>query len=139
MSRTVAREMAMKLLYQIDIGKCEPNEAINDFYENHEGKELGAEEKEYLENCVRGSMELLGTIDEIIERYSKEWKINRIAKVDLSIMRLATYEMMKREDIPKAVAVNEAIELGKKFGGEHSSTFINGILGNIIREFSQND
>jgi transcription antitermination protein NusB len=139
MSRTVAREMAMKLLYQIDIGKCEPMEAIHDFYENHEGKELIDQEKEYLENCVVGAMELLGPIDEIIERYSKEWKINRIAKVDLSIMRLAIYEMMKRDDIPKAVAVNEAIELGKKFGGENSSAFINGILGNIVREFTQND
>jgi N utilization substance protein B len=139
MSRTVAREMAMKLLYQIDIGKCEPKEAIYDFYENHEGKELIDQEKEYLENCVVGAMEILGTIDGIIERYSKEWKINRIAKVDLSIMRLATYEMMKRDDIPKAVAVNEAIELGKKFGGENSSTFINGILGNIVREFTKND
>jgi transcription antitermination protein NusB len=139
MSRTVAREMVMKLLYQIDIGKCEPSEVIHDFYENYEGKELGNEEKIYLENCVKGTMELIGVIDEIIERYSKEWKINRIAKVDLAILRLATYEMMKRDDIPKAVAVNEAIELGKKFGGENSSTFINGILGNILREFTQND
>jgi transcription antitermination protein NusB len=139
MSRTVAREMVMKLLYQIDIGKCEPGEAISDFYENHEVKELGTLEKEYLENCVNGTMEMVNEIDEIIERYSKEWKINRIAKVDLSIMRLATYEMLKRDDIPNAVAVNEAIELGKKFGGENSSTFINGILGNILREYTQND
>ena len=139
MSRKTARETTMKLLYQIDIGGETPGEAIESFYENFEGNELAKDEKDYIENCVKGTMESLKIIDEIIERYSKEWKINRIAKVDLAIMRLAIYEMTRREDIPKVVAVNEAIELSKKFGGENSSTFINGILGNIIREFKSND
>lgn len=135
MSRKMARETAMKLLYQMDIGGSRPAEVINDFYENHEGKELNDEEKEYIENCITGTYDSLKSIDELIEKYSKEWKINRIAKVDLSIMRLAIYEMINRNDIPKVVAVNEAIELAKKFSGENSSNFINGLLGNIIKEY----
>ena len=139
MSRKTARETTMKLLYQIDISGETWVEVIQSFYENFEGDVLAEDEKVYIENCVKGTMESLKAIDEIIQKYSKEWKINRIAKVDLAIMRLAIYEMTQREDIPKAVSINEAIELSKKFGGENSSTFINGILGNIIREFNAND
>lgn len=139
MSRKTARETTMKLLYQIDISGETPVEVIENFYENFEGNELTEEDKEYIENCVKGTIESLKKIDEIIEKYSKEWKITRIAKVELAIMRLATYEMTCREDIPKVVAVNEAIELSKKFGGENSASFINGILGNIIKEFKTND
>jgi N utilization substance protein B len=134
MSRKSAREAAMQLVYQIDLGGANPDEAIGHFYENYEGKEFNEEDKNYIEGCVRGTWDSLKTIDEVIEKNSIEWKVNRIAKVDLAIMRLAIYEMMNRQDVPKAVAVNEAIELAKKFGGENSSNYINGVLGNIIRE-----
>jgi transcription antitermination protein NusB len=137
MSRKMARETAMKLLYQMDIGGASPEEIIRDYNENYEGEGtvLGTDEREYIENCVEGTFKELKNIDKLIERYSKEWKINRIAKVELSIMRLSIYEMANRDDIPNAVSVNEAIELAKKFGGENSSVFINGILGNIMKEY----
>lgn len=136
MSRKTARETAMKLLYQIDIGGSTPAEAVKDYYENYEGLEISADDKDYIENCVAGAFLDLKNIDNLVEKNSKEWKINRIAKVDLAIMRLAIYEMLNRNDVPKVVAVNEAIELAKKFGGDHSSNFINGILGNIIKELN---
>lgn len=135
MSRKAARETVMKLLYQMDIGGILPDEVINNFYDNYEGKELSEEDRKFIENYVTGVYEFKDDIDRSIESSSKEWKINRIAKVDLSIMRLAIYEMKFREDIPKAVAVNEAIELAKKFGGENSANFINGILGSLIKEY----
>jgi transcription antitermination protein NusB len=135
MSRKIARETAMKLIYQMDIGGASPEEIMRDFDENYEGKELGLEERVYIENCLVGTFKELQNIDTLIEKYAKEWKINRIAKVDLSIMRLSIFEIINREDIPNAVSVNEAIELAKKFGGENSSTFINGILGNIMKEY----
>ena len=134
MSRKSAREAAMQLIYQIDLGAANPDEAIVHFYENYEGKEFNEEDRVYIEGCVHGTCDSLKTIDEVIEKNSIEWKVNRIAKVDLAIMRLAIYEMTNRQDVPKAVAVNEAIELAKKFGGENSSSYINGVLGNIIRE-----
>lgn len=135
MSRKMARETTMKLLYQMDISKSTPDEVIEDYYDNYEGKELDEEVKSYIETSIKGTYGTLMEIDSLIEKYSKEWKINRIAKVDLSIMRLAIYEMINRKDIPRAVAVNEAIELAKKFGGENSSNFINGILGSIVKEY----
>lgn len=132
MSRKSAREEVMKLVYQIIINKSSSEEALQDLYENQE-YELPFEEKEYIDNCVIGIVKNAEEIDRYIEEYSKGWKINRISKVDLAIMRLCIYEMMERTDVPNAAAINEAVELAKKYSGEKSSVFINGILGNIIK------
>ncbi len=132
MSRKSAREEAMKLVYQLIMNKTSSMEIIKDYYENLE-KELTVEEKEYIESCVEGVEENTADIDKYIEEYSKGWKINRISKVDLAIMRLSIYEMLKRQDVPNASSVNEAVELAKKYSGEKSSAFINGILGNVIK------
>lgn len=132
MSRRSAREEVMKLVYQIIMNKSNSEEALKNFYENQEN-ELPNEEKEYIDNCVSGIERNSEKIDKYIEEYSKGWKVNRISKVDLAIMRVAIYEMLERKDIPNAVAVNEAIELAKKYSSEKSSSFINGILGNVIR------
>jgi N utilization substance protein B len=132
MSRKSAREEVMKLVYQIIMNKSSSEEALQDFYENQEN-ELPLEERDYISSCVTGIQENAEKIDGYIEEYSKGWKINRISKVDLAIMRLSIYEMIERQDVPNAVSINEAIELAKKYSGEKSSIFINGILGNIIK------
>ncbi len=72
-------------------------------------------------------------IDIYIEKYAKEWTVDRMSKVDLAILRLAMFEILYREDIPYSVSINEAVELAKKYSSEKSSSFINGILGNFIR------
>jgi transcription antitermination protein NusB len=135
MSRKEARESAMQLIYQIGIGESNAEESLRSYYDNLE-ENLSDEEKNYIDQCVAGVEKNISEIDSYIERFSKGWKINRIAKVDIAIMRLALYEMLYREDVPKVVAVNEAVELAKKFGGEHSPSFINGILGNVIKELN---
>lgn len=132
MSRKSAREEVMKLIYQLIMNKTSSEEVLQDFYENQENK-LSAEEKEYINSCVTGIQRYEEKIDKYIEEYSKGWKINRISKVDLAIMRLSIYEMLERKDVPNASSVNEAVELAKKYSGEKSSAFINGILGNIIK------
>lgn len=132
MSRKSAREEVMKLIYQLIMNKTSSEEVLQDFYENQEN-ELSAEEKEYINSCVTGIQRYEEKIDKYIEEYSKGWKINRISKVDLAIMRLSIYEMLERKDVPNASSVNEAVELAKKYSGEKSSSFINGILGNIIK------
>lgn len=137
MSRKSAREEVMKLVYQIIMNQSSSEEALKDFYENQEN-ELPFEEKEYINSCVIGIQRDAEKIDKYIEEYSKGWKVNRISKVDLAIMRVSIYEMLKRQDVPNAVAVNEAIELAKKYSGEKSSSFINGILGNIIKVMDKN-
>lgn len=136
MSRKTARETAMSLVYQMDIQQEPSDEIVDSFLENSE-TELNAEDEKYIRECVNGVQNDKGIIDGMIEKYSKGWNIGRIAKVELAIMRLALYEMIEREDVPRVVAINEAIELAKKFGGENSSGFVNGILGNVINEIGK--
>lgn len=133
MSRKEARETAMKLVYQMDINETSGAETLKNHFENND-EHLNAEERNYITDCVLGVEKNLKEIDRYIEKNAKNWKMNRIAKVDLSIMRLAIYEILHREDIPNVVAVDEAIELSKEFGGENSYSFVNGILGNLVRE-----
>ncbi|SEF82241.1 NusB antitermination factor [Caloramator fervidus] len=133
MGRKNAREKAMTLIYQMEITNYTADEIIKDFYENNEVK-FSDEDIEYIKDCVYGVERNLNVIDSYIEKYSQGWKLNRIAKVDLSIMRLAIYEMLKREDVPNPVAINEAVELAKKYGTDQSPAFINGILGRVIEE-----
>ncbi|MCX7951176.1 MAG: transcription antitermination factor NusB [Clostridiales bacterium] len=133
MSRKAARELVMKMIFQMDLSNSTSQEIITMIEEENEIKDL-EEQKEYIFDCIKGVETNKSKIDEYIEKYSKGWKINRIAKVDLAIMRLAIYEMLNREDVPNAVAIDEAIELAKRYGGDNSPAFINGILGNIIKE-----
>lgn len=133
MGRKLAREAAMKLVYQMQINIVDSQETLNSFFDNSEDK-LDENDRKYITECLKGVEENKNVIDGYIEKYSKSWKVNRISMVDLAIMRLSIYEMLKREDVPNAVAVNEAIELAKKYSGEKSSVFVNGILGKVIEE-----
>lgn len=138
MSRKLARETAMTLIYQMDVNGSKAKEVLESFFDNTE-LELKKDEIEYIKSCVSGVEENITYINNYIERFLKPgWKINRIAKVDLAILRLGIYEMSIRTDIPDNVAINEAIELAKKYGGDESGSFINGILGNVLREIQKN-
>ena len=83
---------------------------------------------------IRGVEEHRGDLDRIIEKYSSHWKIDRMAHVDRNILRIAVYELLYCDDIPPKVAINEAIDIGKKFGSEDSGAFINGVLDKIKAE-----
>ncbi|QCX32697.1 transcription antitermination factor NusB [Caloramator sp. E03] len=134
MSRKLARETAMTLIYQMNVNNSNASEVLESFIENSE-LELSKDDVEYLKNCLEGVENRKKEIDGYIERYLKPgWKMGRIAKVDLAILRLGVYEMLYREDVPNVVAVNEAIELAKKYSTDESRVFINGVLGNILRE-----
>ena len=89
-------------------------------------------EKEYIQKVVNGVVENLSIIDDNILKNLKNWTINRIAKIDLAILRLAIYEILYLEDIPAKVSVNEAVELAKEYGGTDSKSFVNGLLAKII-------
>jgi len=128
MGRRAAREVAVKLLYQLEIQKEDRDKQIE--YTLNEGK-FSEKEREYIADVVHGVFENVEYIDGVIEKYSKGWKLNRISKIDLSILRLSIYEMKFRNDIPYSVSINEAIELAKKYSAEESGAFINGILGRI--------
>ena len=142
MSRRIARENAIQFLYSIDINQGETAEtlmrtffnSINLSDEDEDITEIRGRDREFAEELISGTLEKLDEIDKKIEENSIGWKRERIAKVDLAILRLAMYEILYRDDIPDSVTANEAIELAKKFSTDESSSFINGILGKAIRE-----
>jgi len=128
MSRRTAREEAFKLLYQIDIQKEDKNVILNDYFLD---REMDENDKNYIQDVVVGTVEHIDQINALIDEHSIGWKTNRISKVNQAIMRLAIYEMLKREDIPHSVSINEAVELAKTYDGEQSAAFVNGVLGAI--------
>ena len=136
MTRRNARELVMQMIYEGNFHDETERERI--IYDKI--REMDAEEKkrnkamiEFIESLYFGIFEHLQEIDELIEKSATNWSFARIAKVDLSILRLAIYEL-KYTDVPQKVAVNEAIEIAKIFSTEKSPRFINGVLGSVIKE-----
>jgi N utilization substance protein B len=134
MSRRQARERALQVLFQVDLGGVDPREAFAQMDEDY-GRLEGSED--FTAELVFGVIENSAFIDGIISAISKDWSLDRIANVDRIIMRLALYEVFFCADIPNNVSVNEAIELGKIYGGEESGKFINGILGKVIENIEE--
>ena len=126
--RTKARERALQALYQIDVAAEGIDEALARFWKSFEPVER--EVMTLAESLVRGVAQHRRAIDEEIERVSSNWRLDRMAKVDRNVLRLATYELL-RTDVPVKVAINEAIELGKKYGSESTGAFVNGVLDRI--------
>jgi N utilization substance protein B len=125
-SRTKAREVALQALYQQDTAGDSGFEVLSGHFDP-----LDVETRKFAEELVRGVVNERENIDGIIEKTSTNWKIERMARVDRNILRLAVFELMRLADVPVRVTLNEAIELGKKFGSEESSSFVNGILDKI--------
>lgn len=132
MGRRETRENTMKLLYQIQIQKDDIEEQIEMFME--ENQITKESDREYFLDVINGVVEKSAELDELIAHHARDWSIQRMPKVDLAIMRLSCYEMKYRDDIPVNVSINEAVEMAKKYGGDQSKTFVNGVLGKIYDE-----
>ncbi|GAA0743479.1 transcription antitermination factor NusB [Clostridium oceanicum] len=149
MSRRKSREISMKLLFQSIINKESYKEVLEDvqnlqsFHKGTDGDEELEKDKEgidlenidmeYVDKVLKGVEENVKDIDDKIQKNLINWKINRLSKIDLTILRLCTYELLYEEDIPNKVSINEAIELAKKYSTEKSASFINGVLGNMVK------
>lgn len=130
MGRKKARDNAFKCIYQLEFMDDKNVEKLLDYcYDENQNTD---NEKEYIQKVVNGVVENLSIIDDNILKNLKNWTINRIAKIDLAILRLAIYEILYLEDIPAKVSVNEAVELAKEYGGTDSKSFVNGLLAKII-------
>ena len=129
--RTKARERAVQALYQIDVAASDLDEALERFWRSFEPVER--EVREIAEEYVRGVARFRRAIDDAIEGVSANWRLDRMAKVDRNVLRLAVYELNHKSDVPVKVVLNEAIELGKKYGSESSGAFINGILDRLAQ------
>ena len=131
MSRRRAREMALRILFQVDLGKIAWQTA---FQRAIEEEDLSKKGQEFLKKIVSGTLENLEQIDQMIANAAVDWSLERMMNTDRNILRFAVYELTACPDIPVSVTVNEAVELAKIYGDEDSGKFVNGILGRIIRE-----
>ncbi|HHY23990.1 MAG TPA: transcription antitermination factor NusB [Clostridiaceae bacterium] len=128
MGRRASREVAMKLLYQTEIQKSDREWQLNFALEN---KSFNSKDNKYIRDIVDGVFNNIEEIDLLIEKHAIGWKLNRISKVDLSILRVGIYEILYRKDIPYNVSINEAVEMAKKYSTKEAGSFINGILSKI--------
>ena len=126
--RRRAREIALHVLYQLEMGQEDPREALALTFQHFRPQ---AKSQEFCSRLVEGVWRHREQIDRLIEENSEHWKLARMASVDRNILRMATYELIACPDIPFKATLNEAIELAKKFGSEDSGAFINGILDKI--------
>lgn len=129
-NRRKGRELALQALYQFDITRSYDEASLKKFYEcffSKEGK------NEFSEDFIRGVMSHLKELDELIEKYSENWKLPRMPVVDRNLLRMAIFELLHKDDIPVKVTLNEAIEIGKRFGSENTGSFVNGILDKIAK------
>jgi len=130
MARKTARQVAMQLIYQYELGGDGISSTIE---ESMDKPQLDADDMLYIESVLEGTNDKQEELDDLVAKYAVGWKPERIAKVDLSILRLAIYEMLYREDIPESVSVNEAVELAHTYSTPEAASFINGILGSVSR------
>jgi N utilization substance protein B len=128
--RRLSRELALQALFSFDVNKSDPAAGLAQFCAQRED-ELTDMVKPFFLDIVEGVLADIVDIDGLLNQYSKNWKLSRMPVVDRNIMRIATFELLKRKDIPPSVTINEAVEIGKKFGTRDSGAFINGVLDRI--------
>ncbi len=136
-SRRQIREFALQAVYEIEVGKQDMAKVLAR-YIKEENLEEGP--RAFLRGIVRGTLRHVSYVDEIVEQLSRGWKLDRIARVDLSILRLAIFEVLvglKGEQITDAIIINEAVVLAKKFSGKDAGKFVNGILATLIKQKPQ--
>ena len=140
-ARRRARECALQMLYALDVNPGDTVEQVfTHFWRDFAGE--AAEERDadvmgFAERLVRGAQTNLVEIDDIIQRASKNWRLERMARVDRNLLRLGAYELRFENDVPGRVVINEAIELAKRFGTAESPAFVNGLLDRISQELSR--
>ena len=126
--RRNARELALQALFCMDMTSDTSEEMLQRFCDHYDPP---AKARSFFLELIRGVNNSRALIDQLIERFSRNWRLSRMSCVDRNIMRIAVYEMLFCGDIPAKVSINEAIDIGKKYGTEESGAFINGILDSV--------
>ncbi len=135
-NRHLARTIAMQALYQWDFNGKKNVELTSIIKNDLAEFAPHFDDKGFIENLVSGVLKNQPEIDELITRYAPEWPLEQITIVDRNVLRMGIYEMKYNPEIPEKVAINEAIELAKTFGGESSGKFVNGVLGSIYKDLT---
>ena len=131
MNRKKSREKAMELLFSMSISKETPEEIMETFIDNYE-EDITVLDLEYINELLEGVESNQSEIDSIIEKNLIEWKLDRISKVNLTILRIGVFEIRFQEEVPDRVGLNEALELAKVYSDEKSVPFINGVLDKVL-------
>lgn len=139
MSRRLAREAAMCLLYEREIQGTKTEGTLEKMEDVLHTSRFIDKQGDYIDGVVCAFDEHREETDELIEKYSKDWSFERISKIDLSILRLSIIEMIYLKDIPVKVSINEAVELAKKYSDEKSPSFVNGILASVVLASEEKD
>ncbi|PIQ90841.1 MAG: transcription antitermination factor NusB [Candidatus Omnitrophica bacterium CG11_big_fil_rev_8_21_14_0_20_41_12] len=129
--RTKAREYVLQMLYQVDITRGDWKEVFESFWQSNKLDDTAADSKDFSTELLGGVVGHLEDIDKKISKYAANWQLERMAFVDRNIMRLGCFELLYRQDIPPKVAINEAVELAKKYSGIESGKFVNAILDQV--------
>jgi N utilization substance protein B len=136
-ARTQAREAALQMLYAVEATGAEVARAIADFW-----AELPAEDADgraYADELVRGVLCELEKTDDEIKKASQNWRLERMTRVDRNVLRIGTWELMHKADVPRAVILDEAVETAKRFGTEESGAFVNGVLDRVAENIGRAD
>jgi N utilization substance protein B len=135
-ARTTAREAALQMLYAVEVSGGDLERAISDFWRELPGD---AEGRPYADEVVRGVAGERARLDALIAAASANWRLERMARVDRNVLRIGAWELASRQDVPRAVALDEAVELAKRFGTEESGAFVNGVLDRIADDLGRHD
>lgn len=133
-SRRRSRELALQALYQYDLSGTPPAEGVPMLAEHFEADMV---DLPFARELAEGTVRHLADLDALIGQSSEHWSLSRMSRVDLAILRLAAFELRHRPDIPASVTLNEAIELGKRYGAEETAPFLNGVLDRIARQLNR--
>lgn len=132
--RSLSREFALQILYQIDITRDNYSLCLDNFWNARVEEHIEDNVRNFTNELVKGVAENLAAIDSNISKHAANWQLKRMAVVDRNVLRLGSYELMFRSDIPPKVSINEAVELAKKYSGLEAGKFVNGILDKIKPE-----
>jgi len=147
MKRTEAREIAVRLCFELSAKACAAEDVLDRFFEQEHYETLAAEDEvfatypdkrqmDYIRTLVRGIGEHSAELDGYVERYLRGWQFGRISRTALAVMKTAMYEILYMPEIPNGAAINEAVEIAKKYDEPETVAFINGVLGSFVREES---
>jgi N utilization substance protein B len=137
-ARHSGREAALQMLFQLESSGMSVEQAIDLFWRSF-GADADPEGRTYAEEAVRGVWAGLAELDDRIAKASTHWRVERMARVDRNVLRLGTWELGNRADVPRAVVLDEAVELAKAFGSDESSAFVNGVLNRIADTLGRRD
>jgi N utilization substance protein B len=135
-ARSLGRESALQMLFAMEAGGGSPERVIAAYWRETPGDPEG---RGFADAAVRGVSDDLDKIDEVIRKASTNWRLERMARVDRNVLRLGTFELLHEVDVPRAVILDEAVELAKKFGSEDSGAFVNGVLDRVATDVGRVD